>query len=212
MEYCKNFLYNFVVGSYTTKLYADFFNRIEENSKILDIGVGNGHSLCDNRDMIIGKKLKILAIDIDRNAIGICSKKIIEKGLEDYINVRVVDFFNINEKFDYIYFSNSYSVIPCSVKFIEHAFSLLEDKEESAIYISTTLFENKDFIMENVKFYFKKIALGIDFGRCITHDEFDNEILCVKGKILDKKRVIKRWVPYFGKIEIFTMKIIKLHF
>jgi len=209
MEYCKNLLYNFVVGRYTKKLYADFFNKIDEGSYILDIGVGNGSSICDNRDIIIERDLKVLAIDVDRKAIAQCSKNVIEAGLEDRVSVKVFDFFDVKEKFDFIYFSNSYSVIPSSEEFVKKALELL--RNNGCVFISTTLFNTKDFVMEKVKYYLKWIALGVDFGRCITHHDFKKDMLSINGDIIDKRRIVKRWAPYFGSVEIYTMQVIKGH-
>ena len=77
-QYSQNTLYNYLIGSYTKILYQKFFESIPDNSVILDVGVGNGNSLIQNKDLIIQKNLKIIGIDINDYSINVAKESVIK--------------------------------------------------------------------------------------------------------------------------------------
>ena len=138
MDNIKNNLYNEIIGSYSKDLYKNFFEKIPNNSYILDIGIGNGYAICENSNLIIEKNLKIIGIDVDFNSILTCKENINKYNLNSNIYSVLCELDNLdvfiptikkfinkdNDKnnqniFDYIYFSNSYSVIPSSEEFVK---------------------------------------------------------------------------------------------
>ena len=85
MENIKNNLYNEIIGSYSKDLYKNFFEKIPNNSCILDIGIGNGYAICENSDLINEKNLKIIGIDIDFSSILTCRENVNKNNLNSNI-------------------------------------------------------------------------------------------------------------------------------
>ena len=81
--------------------YHQFFvNNIDENSKILDIGCGNGFLSYD----IAKKAQKVVAIDINQKAIFIANKRFSKNNLEFIVGDATK--YDFTEVFDYIILSN----------------------------------------------------------------------------------------------------------
>lgn len=219
MEYIRDRTYNLIVGSYTKNLYGDFLGGCDDGSTILDVGVGNGWSLCQNAALIKERGLKIYAIDISSEAIFKCNENILRAGLEENVICAVKDLFRLSwgdyqffvgeNRFDRVYFSNSYSVIPDVLSFIKHSRQYI--KKTDGIYLSTTLFYNYNRTVELIKRSLKYICFGIDFGRHITKDQFRDEMHDNGFKIKDMKLVHRRRVPFYGSVLIYTVQIESFH-
>lgn len=81
--------------------YHQFFvNNIDENSRVLDIGCGNGFLSYD----IAKKAQKVIAIDRDQKAILIANKRFSKNNLEFIVGDATK--YDFNEDFDYIILSN----------------------------------------------------------------------------------------------------------
>ncbi|VVU95657.1 Methyltransferase domain [seawater metagenome] len=204
----QNNLYDYLVGSYTKFLYKDLFNSIEANSTILDIGIGNGSSLVENSEIIKKKNLKIIGIDIDPGAIYLAKETLTENNLCDYVQVNCINVFEYepDQKFDYIFFSNSFSVIPEITKMLKDVKSRLL-KNSGKIVIATTIEDKSSNLKSIVKENAKKVALGIDFGRLTTICDFINKIGEVNMRISNMKLVYESWYPVWGDIKIYSFYI-----
>lgn len=229
MENIKNNLYNEIIGSYSKDLYKKFFEKIPNNSCILDIGIGNGYAVCENSNLINEKNLKIIGIDIDFSSILTCRENVnknnlnsnvypilceldsldvfiptITKFIDKNYNKDVKEGQDIKQNiFDYIYFSNSYSVIPNILELLNKSKKYLAN-EDAEIVICTTIENNnnnlKNFLKKNAKY----VLLGIDFGRLITLDAFNNEIKKINLYIYNQETTIKRNIFIWGDINIDT--------
>ena len=222
MENIKNNLYNEIIGSYSKDLYKNFFEKIPNNSYILDIGIGNGYAICENSNLIIEKNIKIIGIDVDFNSILTCKENINKYNLNSNIYSVLCELDNLdvfiptikkfinknNDKnnqniFDYIYFSNSYSVIPNILELLNKSKKYLAN-EDAEIVICTTIEKNNNNIKNFLKKNAKYILLGIDFGRLITLDAFKNEIKKIKLYIYKQENTIKRNIFVWGDVNIET--------
>ena len=210
LSYIKFFFYNYFVGHYTQKLYKNFLRKIPEESVVLDIGIGNGFSLIKNSDLIKSKKIKVVGIDIDSPSINLANTFIKENKLEDLIEAHNQNIYNYKtkEKYDYIYFSNSYSVIPNVHEMIDH----VKDnylKKDGEIVISTTIENNFNFVKQTVKPNMKYLFFGIDFGRLTLMKNFVNTIRENKLFINYLENSYHNWYPFWGNIDIFTFYLKK---
>ena len=202
----KTWLYNRLIGKYTIHLYRNFFEKVLPNSTILDIGVGDGHSILENIDLIIAKNLKIYAIDINKDEIAKFKKQINDKNIHDYFELfdtPIQDIYdnNIPNNINYVFFSNSYSVIPnvCdTIIYIKNHFS------PKNYVISTTLGDKPNSIMSFIKPNLSKILLGIDFGRYITYNQFISEINSCSLNIIHNEITHTNYIPPYGNINIYT--------
>lgn len=201
-------VYNYLVGSYTKLLYADFFKNIPDNSRVLDIGVGNGSSLVENAELIIKKNIKIVGIDIDPGAIDMANIEIKENNIEGNVRVLCGDIYKYadSEQFDYIYFSNSFAVIEGITDMIKDVKTRLL-RETGQIGISTTIESKPNNIKSLIKKNAKKMVLGIDFGKLTTICEFVNDMSENDLTIKNMKLVYEVWYPIWGNIHIYTFLI-----
>tara|TARA_B100001248_G_C27377798_1_gene455266 strand:+ start:865 stop:1530 length:666 start_codon:yes stop_codon:yes gene_type:complete len=204
-NYIKFSLYNLIVSKYTILLYKNFLKKIPNDSTVLDIGIGNAYSLVKNSDLLVKKNIKIVGIDIDQTSINQANILINDNKLEEYIKAKCINIYDLNheEKFDFVYFSNSYSVIPGideMINFVSNNFLLSNGK----IALSTTLDNRTNYLKEYLKPKLKNFFLGIDFGRHIIIDQFLNNVVKNKLSIDNIENVYQTWVPLWGNIDIYT--------
>ena len=157
--------YGPLIASYTSTLYRKFLDSCMEETKILDISIGNG-THCVSRDIIKKANLYIVGIDICEESLAECERTrkhtvstSVQVGLaEDVLHGNTPPF-------DYAYLSNSYSVIKDVQSIIELAFAKTKD---SQCTISLALYEKPSWIGSFIKRSLTRI-LGFDCGRYITH-------------------------------------------
>jgi ubiquinone/menaquinone biosynthesis C-methylase UbiE len=187
----RRLLYNPLVGKYTVTLYADFLSQCTHGSQILDIGIGNGYSLCNNASIIKRRNLKIHGIDICESSLEECRQNIKEFGLEDHVTVSnepLSAFADSSTPWNYVYLSNSYSVIDNAVRLLDGALDVV--RSEGKVMLSLTLFDEWSSRMAFIKPRLKHL-LGFDFGRYITHTVLTEELQTIDACIVDKWRVTK---------------------
>ena len=169
--------------SISSKHYKSCLSEIELNSKILDVGVGTGHNLIKNSDIIIQRDLTIHGIDIDHVYNNHCYTQILKHNLSDNIKIELKDLFSIkndkndkNDKYDYIIFGQSFPVIPrpLMTKMLNHSKHLLNDGGK-IIFIHQLDDTNKtNHIFYKIKPYIKYIPfVWIDSGVVTSKHEFE---------------------------------------
>jgi len=201
----KFYLYNFLVSRYTTILYKKFLKNIPENSTVLDIGIGNAYALIQNSDILVKKNIKIVGVDIDVTSVNLAKKLINENNLNQLIKVDCVNIYDYNteEKYDYIYFSNSYSVIPDIHQMMNYVCdNLLSDNGN--LIVSTTLDNRVNYFKELIKPRIKNLLFDIDFGQHVVLDKFINDMNKNNFTIESMENVHNSWIPIWGNIDIFT--------
>lgn len=238
MEEIKNSMYNEIIGSYSKNLYKSFFEKIPNNSCILDVGIGNGYAICENSEIIIEKNLKIVGIDIDFNSILTCRTNINKSNLNKHIYPILCEldsldvYFNLITKFinnisfnnnvnnlnndfnsnnsenkvklfNYVFYSNSYSVIPNILDLLNTSKKYLKN-ENSEIVICTTIENKHNEIKNYIKKNIKYVLLGIDFGRLVTLNSLKNEISKINLEIVNQENTINRKLYIWGNISIDT--------
>jgi len=175
----------------TPNLYNYTINKLNNNSKVLDFGCGNG--ICYNNIKVIenikNKNLKVIGVDIDKIYINECNNRIVNNHLQDYIETKLINIFDYKlndneEKFDYAIFSESAPVIPSELlfDFVDYINNNLIKEDGQIIFINNLSQENNK--MKIIKPYIKYISL-IDFGVLLTENDFIK-----MGNKLNKKVII----------------------
>lgn len=201
----RRLLYGPLVASYTEKLYRVFLEGCVDGATILDIGVGDGASLCKCADVIKKANLHIVGIDICRDSLSDCIKNIAEYGLEEHVVVGTSDelLHTDTPKFDYAFLSNSYSVIGDIQNVINVALSMTKD---SQCTIALALYERPSRALSFIKRNLHRI-LGFHCGRYITHTSLATELMQMDTFIVDKNYTCSNKLFGFTLADIFTLLI-----
>lgn len=209
-NYIKLILYNYFIGHYTQKLYNNFLKKIPNNSVVLDIGIGNCYSLIMNKSILIEKNIKIIGVDIDAESIKYAKQLINENNLNEFIKIHNANIYNFkSDKVDYIYFSNSFSVIPNVLDVINHTKDAFL-KDDGQIVISTTIDAKYNYMRYIIKPNLKNIFFGIDFGRIVILENFVSLITDNNMSIKSMENVYNKWIFLWGDIDIYTTWINKV--
>lgn len=190
------YIYDIVIVNMTSLWYKVVLEDIPKNSKILDIGIGTGTSLCKNSSIITEKNLKIQGVDIDSSYVQHCKKNFEKLGLEKQCSVVCKSIFDLDlkqivgDEYDAVYFSGSISLMPDPDKALKIAKNLL--KKGGKVYITQT------YQLQNVPFlgFLKpllKYLTTIDFGK-LTFEKEINEIIQKSGLEVELKTKIKNSV------------------
>jgi precorrin-6B methylase 2 len=207
--YVRTFLYDFIIVNYAENLNHTFLKSIPDNSSILEVGIATGLSLIKNRALIQKKKLSIDGIELDSDYIEACQRNIASNNLETLLKVTKMNLYNYltEKKYDYILFSESYSVIPHVHILIEHCKRFLK-QNTGKIIVLTTLEDEITMMKLLIKprlYYFTTI----DFGKVTTKAEFIAKIEHENEMIIDELKCI--WnvsLPYvYGEIKAYMVKL-----
>lgn len=206
--YLRTFLYDLFIVKYAEALNHSFLKSIPDNSTILDVGIGTGLSMINNRLLIQRKKLNIDCIEMDSDYIAACQKNIQDYKLENYLSVSKMNLYNYvtDKKYDFILFSESYSIIPNVHILIEHCKRFLKPITGKIIILTTledeiTMF--KLFIKPRL-YYFT----SIDFGKVTTKREFIAKIEHENDLIINELKCIwQQSLIVYGDIKAYMIKL-----
>ena len=183
LTWLHNYLY-YKISKISTKLnnnvhvkhriinYKQFFlTNIEKNSKVLDIGCGNGFLTCK----IAEKAQKVVAIDISKEAISNAKNNFARENIEYVIGDATK--YNFKEHFDIIVLSNILEHIYKRIEFLKKIKNLAEK------FLIRVPLINRSWLS-----IYKK-ELGVDYRLSKSHyieytlQSFKNEIESVDFKI-----------------------------
>ena len=206
----RSLIYNIILSPYTTLLYKKFLEEVKPNTIGLDIGIGTGKSLINNKDIIIKKHIKLIGYDTDSGYVEQCRTTITDKQLDNHITVKNKDITKINslnDKVDFILFSDSYNVIKDVHKMINHCIKFL--KYDGSIYIITTLDNSKDYTIKYKRFIKPKLKFfcSVDFGRVTTTNEFKSKVINDGWTIKNFKVIYNHTFPLYGTVKTYLIEL-----
>ena len=182
-------IYDYFITSMTTRWYRAFLCRMAQNSSILDVGIGTASALIANRDVILNKNLTVMGVDYDKNYVDAAQENIRVAGLDKNVKVVCASIHDYTppadaSKYDAIYFSGSFMIIPDKVKALERCKKMLKDAGESSStaagkFYFTQSFQHRGWMGNLVSSIVKpalKFVLTIDFGEVTYRDEFEETI------------------------------------
>jgi alpha-N-acetylglucosaminidase len=173
----------------TPALYSEFLDRVEDGSRICDVGIGNGACLELNMELIKRKNLEIVGIDIDKEYIEACKERITKCNLNATAHVQdLLTFLPPEEdKFDHVVFMESFPVIPeeLMIKLVQHACdNLLKPNGHLAMVHNLVRDEDVSPMAKFFKPYMKWVPFILcDFGRLTSVSDFNNFISKVGYKV-----------------------------
>ena len=166
----RAWIYNRALLPLTSKWYEAVLQRIPEGSRLLDVGIGTGGALINNRELLRSKNIEVVGIDIDEDYVRQCQKALNKHNLGDCLRVELESVYDFDERnFDAVYFSASFMLLPDPKLALAHVCSLMT--EDGRLYFTQTIEESRSFMMEKGKPLLKKLT-SIDFGQVTYEDDF----------------------------------------
>jgi alpha-N-acetylglucosaminidase len=212
MKNMKNYLYKLLIDDVTDLCYNNCLHYFPRNSRILDVGIGNGIMIKNYHALIKTKNLKIIGIDINKSYLEHCSTLISKCRLDNHIRIfhEPVEYYEppANHYFDFILFSMSFMLFEDQKMVLDRIRDWL--KPDGKILFFQTMFREKTRVIEFIKPKLKYFTT-IDFGK-ITYEEDFYALLGQKNVSINEDRLIKReWFKGEYRLIISTLENGKSH-
>jgi len=171
----------------TPHAFVKILERVPHGGRVLDIGIGSGTYLEDERvhAVIRQRKLRVDGVDISLPNIAIAQARINKHGLQANVTVRVQDARTITESgtYDAVLFMESFPCmpIPLFVDILRHVQHLLKPNGLNFMFHNLTDEDKMGRFAVWLARLFKpsmKLLIGIDFGRLTTKAEMAS---CLQG-------------------------------
>jgi len=136
--------------------YAEVISRLEDGSKVLDIGIGTGTALVNNRAAVVKKRLTFVGVDYEPAYVDKCQRNAKAAQVQDNLSAICASVYDehlgdlVGTGFDAVYFSGSISLMPDPVGAL-HATAKLLKKKGGVIYITQTFQRRGTFLLAWVK-------------------------------------------------------------
>lgn len=185
----RSFIYDGAIVPFTSKWYQKVLFSIPPGSRILDVGIGTGAALVTNADILKEKHITVVGIDYDAAYVRKCQDLITLGGLSDYISVACCSFYDYQdeERFDHVYFSGSFMILPDAVEALRHAQGLLRDTNGRLYFTQTFELERNPFL-EKIKPALTYIT-SIDFGRVTYVGDFEKVLQEAGVEVMSSTRI-----------------------
>ena len=193
-------IYDLLFYRLSSHWYIAVLNRLSTGAKLLDVGVGTGSSLIANAGLLKEKDIHVHGVDINQAYLKFCQKKIDRNQLNDYISIQEISFYDVpvTTKYDAVYFSASFMLLPDQNAALEVAKKILN--ENGMICFTQTFSKEKSVFWEIIKpilwvftsVHFGKVTYEKDFIELMTQHDLEivqNELLSTQG--LRKQREMK---------------------
>lgn len=170
----RSFVYDGAIVPFTSKWYQKVLCSVPPGSRILDVGIGTGSALVANADILREKHITVVGVDYDAAYIRKCQDLITLGGLSDYISATCCSFYDYQdeERFDHVYFSGSFMILPDAVEALRHGLRLLKDDTNGRLYFTQTFELERNTFLEKIKPALTYIT-SIDFGRVTYVEDFE---------------------------------------
>lgn len=186
--------YDFHIDN-THEMYKIVLDEIPVGARILEVGIGNGTCVDKNAALIKKKKLHIDGIDIDKEYLEVCNLKITENDLHDNVTARCHDLLQLDDtvygKFDYVFFMESFPVIPTPIMCMMIAKCRELLNEGGKLVFVHNLVVKKNMLHAYIKPKLIHIPfVWVDFGKLTTHEEWDAFMRVCQLKQEKKERIM----------------------
>jgi alpha-N-acetylglucosaminidase len=188
----KNLFYKLIIKNVTNLCYKNCLQCFYPDTRILDVGIGNGVMLENFHSIIKSKNLKITGIDINKSYLKHCKSLIESYSLDDYIDIyhEAVEQYSPPEPhyYDFILFSMSFMLFDNQQLVLDLVKKWI--KPDGRILFFQTMYKDKFKLMEMIKPKLKHMTT-IDFG-VVTYEKDFYNLLEKNGMAVSEDRLIKR--------------------
>lgn len=181
----KAWVYDVCIVPMTSRWYREVLLECPVGTSMLDVGIGTATSLIANRDIIVSKQMTVTGVDYDLAYVRSAQANVAACGgsLQDVVKVEQADIHDYNrshkEKFDIIYFSGSFMIIPRQAEALRHCVQMLRSPvprvPDGCNIFFTQTFEKRTFVGLYVTPLVKRVLRAvttIDFGEVTYEDDF----------------------------------------
>lgn len=166
-------IYDAVIVNLTTGWYAEVLERLPTGSKVLDVGIGTGLALINNRQQLKVKKIAVDGVDYDADYVVRCQALLKEKQLTSLVQVHHASIYDFQGgPYDAVYFSSSLMLMPDAVKALQHCMGMLKPKT-GRVYVTQTIQTSHSTLVEIGKPLLKFLTT-IDFGTATYEEDLLN--------------------------------------
>ncbi len=166
----RSAIYNALISNMTAGWYAAVLERVPAGARLLDVGVGTGRALLENRETLLGKDVHVTGIDIDNSYVETCRAAVAGVGLSERVEILLESVYDHRGgPYDAIYFSASFMLLPDPVAALEHVKGLLAN--DGRLYFTQTFEHERSGTMERLKPLLRFLTT-IDFGQVTYEDDF----------------------------------------
>lgn len=159
----------FIVGL-TARWYRAALERMPYGARVLDVGIGTGAAIVRCADLVRGRDLHVVGLDIDRDYLEVCTAAVARAGLAGHVDPVLCSVYDHEGgPYDAAYFSASLMLLPDPVEAMRHVAKQLAP--EGRIYFTQTFHHRRSGVVETVKPMLGRVTT-IEFGRVTYEDEF----------------------------------------
>lgn len=188
----KSKIYDTAIVPLTSHWYAEVLGQIEHGSRILDIGVGTGSALVANGHILQERNIAVVGVDYDAGYVATCQELIARHRLSQYVSATCCSLYvyypEKQERFDHVYFSGSFMILPDGPGALRHAVSLLKDTTTGRLYFTQTFQLKRNYLLEWVKPILAYLT-SIDFGKVTYAEDFEKVLQEAGIAIISSKRL-----------------------
>lgn len=209
IKFIRGKIYDIAFVGLSTKWYREVLELLKPRSRVLDVGIGTGMALINNKDLIEEKKIIIDGVDYDSDYITDCKKNIQRYGLENAIKVYCESIYDYTskDKYDAVYFGASLMIMPDNVKALKHASSLL--KPNGRIFITQTIQTQRSKTVEVVKPLLKYLTT-IDFGNVTYENKLMQTFNEAGLTVLDNRAIADSSMDSLRSYRLFVLEKLKI--
>lgn len=166
----RAWIYDRVIAGMTTDWYREVLDRLPEQARLLDVGIGTGSALVRCADVLRAKRLQVVGLDIDRDYLERCRAGVTRAGLSAHVVPHLASVYDHHGgPYDAAYFSASLMLLPDPAAAIAHVAGLLAPG--GRVFATQTFQDRPSRLMERVK-PLVRLVTTIEFGTVTYEDDF----------------------------------------
>lgn len=166
----RGWVYDRLVSGLTAGWYREVLTRLPDRARVLDVGIGTGGAVARCADLIRDKDLRIVGVDIDRDYLDRCVRRVTRAGLDNHVSARLASVYDhTGGPYDAVYFSASLMLLPDPVGAITRVGEQLAP--DGQLFFTQTFENRRSPIAERVKPMIRHLT-SIQFGRVTYEHEF----------------------------------------